>query len=165
VNESAQRQLDALGEVHAELERAGVDYVLFGGWAVDFHAGKVTRAHDDVDIAVWLTDRERITSLLERHGWRHAPEPDEDGGTGYERHGVRLELTFLLLVDGVVSIPLRDGAVAWPDALRAEVLELDGVTPRVQALDVLRRTKSRAREDEADATKDRADYAALERLS
>ena len=29
---------------------------LRGGWAVDLHAGAVTREHDDIDIAVWLDD-------------------------------------------------------------------------------------------------------------
>jgi aminoglycoside-2''-adenylyltransferase len=144
--------------------QAGVDYRLFGGWAVDFHAGWVTRVHDDVDIAVWLADRDRIAELLARDGWTHAPEPDEDGGTGYKRDGVRLELTFLVLEDGAVKIPLRAGRVAWPDAARDELVTLEGVTARVQPLDVLRRTKASPREDEGDATKDRADLATLERL-
>ena len=44
--------------------RAGIAYWLFGGWAVDFHAGRITRLHDDVDIAVWLEDVPRIVELL-----------------------------------------------------------------------------------------------------
>jgi hypothetical protein len=52
-----------------------------------------------VDIAVWLQEHERIAELLAADGWKHAPEEDEDGGTGYERGGVRLELTFLVRDD------------------------------------------------------------------
>src|SRR5207244_9893525 len=89
-------QLSALGRLDALFEEARIAYWLFGGWAVDFHAGSVTRAHDDVDVAVWLEDLPRITALLEADGWRHAPSEDEDGGTGYERGAVRLELTFLV---------------------------------------------------------------------
>ena len=79
----AQEQLAALAEIGELLDEAGLDYWLFGGWAVDFHLGAVTREHDDVDFAVWLHDAEAIASLLETHAWRHNPYPDEDGGTGY----------------------------------------------------------------------------------
>ena len=40
-------------------------------WAVDFHAGKVTRPHDDLDVAVWSHDGERAHELLTAAGWRH----------------------------------------------------------------------------------------------
>jgi hypothetical protein len=80
---SDQEQLSSLAETHELFTRSGVDYWLFGGWAVDFHVGSITRSHDDIDIAVWLDDHERIDGLLEAEGWRHAPKPGEDGGTGY----------------------------------------------------------------------------------
>ena len=75
-------QLSALGEITAQLDREQVAYWLFGGWGVDFHAGRITRLHDDVDLAVWLDDVPRIVELLAGGRWAHAPEPDEDGGTG-----------------------------------------------------------------------------------
>src|SRR5215472_14582814 len=101
-------QLAALASVIEALTDRGIDYWLFGGWAVDFYAGKVTRPHDDVDLAVWLEDHDHVAELLASGGWKHAPHPEEDGGTGYERGAVRLELTFLLRGDdGAVLIPLR----------------------------------------------------------
>ena len=45
-------QLAALEELHRLLERHRIEYWLFGGWAVDFHTGTVTRPHDDLDMAV-----------------------------------------------------------------------------------------------------------------
>jgi hypothetical protein len=57
------QQLAALEELHRLLERHRIEYWLFGGWAVDFHAGTVTRAHDDLDLAVWLEDYDRIVAL------------------------------------------------------------------------------------------------------
>jgi hypothetical protein len=157
-------QLAALGEVGTALERERIAYWLFGGWAVDFYVGSVTRAHDDVDIAVWLDCVPRIAALLEASGWHHAPEEDEDGGTGYERGGVRLELTFLVRDgDGRICIPLRSGLVPWSDGSFGEdVRELDGVHARVIALAALKRGKSVPRDDPDDAGKDRTDY---ERLS
>jgi Aminoglycoside-2''-adenylyltransferase len=156
-------QLVALASVHELLDLHGIDYWLFGGWAVDFYVGSVTRLHDDVDIAVWLVDHERIAALLVADGWMHAPEPDEDGGTGYERNGVRLELTFLVRdPDGTVFIPLRSGRAVWsPEAFGQDVLTLNGVRARVIDRDVLARGKARTRDDSADAAKDVADFAAL----
>jgi hypothetical protein len=131
------------------LTREGIGYWLFGGWAVDFYAGRVTRAHDDLDIAVSLGDHERIAALLGADGWAHAPEPDEEGGIGYERRGVRLELTF------IEQVPFS------PDAFADDRRELDGVTARLMSLTALERGKLRPREDPGEREKDEADAATL----
>jgi predicted nucleotidyltransferase len=158
------RQLSALARVTHRLEEAGIEYWLFGGWAVDFHVGSVTRPHDDVDLAVWLADVPRIADLLEADGWRHAPDEDEDGGTGYERDGVRLELTYLVREGDAVFTPLREGRGTWSEeALGSDVAELEGVRARLVALEALRRGKSQPRDDPADAAKDRADFERLTR--
>jgi hypothetical protein len=101
--------------------------------------------------------------LLEADGWRHAPEPDEDGGTGYERDSVRLELTYRVRgADGVVAIPLRAGPVSWATGALAPVqMELAGVRASVITLEALARDKARPREDPDDAAKDRADAGVL----
>jgi hypothetical protein len=160
------RQLSALAEVGELFERAGVDYWLFGGWAVDFYAGRITREHDDVDVAIWRTDLPRIAQMLQSAGWRHSPETDEDGGTGYERGGVRLELTYLVRDDsGVVSIPLRSGLAHWPaDALTTGTAELHGVHARVIALESLAHGKARGRDEPEDAAKDATDAGVLAQL-
>ena len=139
---------------------------MFGGWAVDFYAGAVTRAHDDVDLAVWLDDVPRISAFLQAEGWRHAPSADDDGGTGYERNGVRLELTYLVPDgDGRVFIPLRSGQALWSDATPpSENVELLGVRARVLGLQALTRGKASPRDDLQDAAKDRADFTVLSRL-
>jgi hypothetical protein len=166
LEERAALQLAALADVSARLQQASIDYWLFGGWAVDFYVGSVTRAHDDVDLAVWVTDAARIASLLLETGWRHAPLAGEDGGTGFERAGVRLELTYLVLDDGRTCIPLQSGAVEWPgaDGLADDVGELRGVRSRLIGLAALLQGKSAPRDDPEDAVKDRADFRHLSRL-
>ncbi len=161
-----EQQLAAIAEVDRLLGPEGIEYWLFGGWAVDFHADSVTRRHDDVDLAVWLTDLGRITELLERHGRRHAPDEDEDGGTGFERAEVRLELTYLVRAeDGAAYTPLRQGRAPWSrDALTDDIRELLSIRSRVVGLGALARGKSRPRDDPDDAAKDRADFAVLGRL-
>jgi aminoglycoside-2''-adenylyltransferase len=148
------------------LAAASQEYWLFGGWAVDFHAGRITRPHGDVDVAVWLADVPRIAAVLGDAGWRHAPDPEEDGGTGYERGGVRLELTYLVRrADGSVVTPLRDFEATWPDgAFGAETRELEGIRARLVSLDALASGKSSARDDPDDAAKDRADFDVLSGL-
>jgi hypothetical protein len=165
VSEDPGAQLTALADVSGQLAGAGIDHWLFGGWAVDFYAGSVTRPHFDVDLAVWLADLPRIEALLARGGWRHEPLPDEDGGTGYERGAVRLELTFLVRDGDRVVIPLRRGPVPWPDgAFVTEVGELRGVRSPLIAFDALREGKSSPRDDPEDAVKDRADFRRLSDL-
>jgi hypothetical protein len=167
LSESAERQLAALVEIGACLGRGGLDYWLFGGWAVDFHVGAVTRPHSDVDLAVWMHEVEAIHFSLVGIEWQHTPAADEDGGTGYERDGVRVELTYLVSGDaGEVFIALRDQNVLWSERpLGNEVLGLHGARARVIPLELLRRGKSRPREDSGEAEIDRADFDALSRLA
>jgi hypothetical protein len=162
---TASDQLAALAGLHHLLERHGVAYWLFGGWAVDFHAGRVTRAHGDLDIAVWWEDRGRLAALLEGEAWVHAPEPGEDGYTRYARGAVRLEVAFLARDErGRVYTPLRDGRGEWPDdAFGDDVAELRRVRARVIGLGALIADKSVAREDPSTAAKDRADVLSLDR--
>ena len=161
--ERATLQLAAVADIARMLDHEGIEYWLFGGWGVDFHRGEVTREHDDVDFAVWLDDVARIGGLLAGDGWTHVPSPDDNGGTGYARGGVRFELTSLVRDDdGAVVIPLRNGSGAWlDDAWDADVRELDGVRARVVMLDALTRSKSNSRDDASDAAKDEADAAVL----
>jgi hypothetical protein len=165
MDELASNQLAALAWVDDVFERAGIAYWLFGGWAVDFYAGSVTRAHDDLDIAVWQDDLPRIGRLLEADGWRHVPSPDDDGGTGWEQGAVRLELTYLVRDgDGSICTPLRSGRASWsPEALADDVRVLLAVRSHVVGLAALTRGKATARDDPEEAAKDRADYDVLSR--
>lgn len=166
MDELASRQLAALARLDAQFERAGIAYWLFGGWAVDFYAGMVTRVHDDVDIAIWLKDVPLLAEVLEADDWRHAPSKDDDGGTGYERGAVRLELTYLVRGgDGRIFTPLRHRLAPWSeDAFADDICMLLGVRSRVVSLGALIRGKSSPRDDPEDAAKDRADLAVLSRL-
>ncbi len=162
----ADGQLAALADIAGRLEEERIGYWLFGGWAVDFYAGRVTRPHDDVDLAVWLDDVPRIDEVLESSGWEHAPEADEDGGTGYERSRVRVELTYLVRKpDGAVVIPLRSFEARWPDrTFGDDVRTLRGVSARVVSLSTLAQGKARGRDDAEGAAKDRVDSNVLSSL-
>ena len=164
--ESATGQLVAIRDVHRVFDAARLDYWLFGGWAVDFYVGRVTRPHGDIDIAVWHSDFDRIAALLAQEGWVHVPSPEDDGGTGFVRGDVRLEPTFLVRGDdGLVCILLNEGTVPWDQGgFGAEVRQLEGVTARIMGLEQLTVGKSVPRENSEDAVKDRLDFKRLSRL-
>jgi hypothetical protein len=155
--------LAALAELDSLLRRHDVPYWLFGGWAVDFHAGRVTRDHADIDIAIYSADRARLAAILRDHGWVHRPEVGEDGYTCYERKQIRLEVAFLARgEDGQVYTPLETGRGEWPaDSFGDEVAQLRGVRVHVVSCASLIVDKSIVRSDGVTAAKDRADLAAL----
>jgi len=164
---TATEQLAALARLNGVLGKHGIRYWLFGGWAVDFHAGSVTRSHDDLDIAVWSNDRERIAELLATDGWQHTPQEGEDGYTAYTRGTVRLELAFLARDQGgTIYTPLREGRASWPEAaFEGDVAELLGVCACVITLAALKSEKSQERDDPVVAAKDSADVATLSRVT
>jgi hypothetical protein len=155
--------LAVLAELVALLRHHEVAYWLFGGWAVDFHAGRVTREHGDIDIAIWASDRTRVDALLREGDWAHRPEFGEDGSTCYERNGIRLEVAFLASDErGQVYTPLSGGRGEWPShSFGNEVAQLHGVQARVVGRDSLIADKSIVRSDSVTAAKDRADIMTL----
>jgi hypothetical protein len=160
-------QLAALAELHQLFESHGVAYWLFGGWAVDFHAGVETRTHEDIDIAVWSHDSTRLATLLDGLAWTHRLDANEDGYTCYERDGVRLEVAFLARDEnGSVYTPLGSGRGEWPpETFGSDVVELLGVSVHVIRVRALIADKMVVRDDPLVTAKDRADLASLGRSS
>ena len=160
---AAVEQLKGLATLGDIMDRHGLDYWLFGGWAVDFWLGKVTRAHDDVDLAVWRNDYEVIRRVLALAGWRYAPVDNEAIGASFRSGAVLAELTFVVSDDSrMMFIPFPDQPVLWSAVpFGSDRRELRGVSCRTIPLAVLKAGKSVPRADPADAAKDRADFEAL----
>jgi Aminoglycoside-2''-adenylyltransferase len=146
----AEDQLSVLSHLDELFRHHGIEYWLFGGWAVDFHAGEVTRTHDDLDLAVWSHDGERVRELLTSGDWRHTPE---EGYSVYELEDLRLEVAFL------------DHGEWPPNSFEDDVAEVAGVRASVVSLSSLRADKAVVRDDESVAAKDRADSVTLARLA
>jgi hypothetical protein len=163
VGAGADAQLRTIGWLHAVFMLQHIEYWLFGGWAVDFHLGRITRDHADIDVAVWTADLGRIGSLLAAAGWEPAATADDDGYTAYERGETRLELAFLARDErGVIYTPLEDGRGEWPaGSFGDEQAEVEGVQARAVGLTSLIEDKSGPRLDPAAAAKDHADVALL----
>jgi len=166
VHPGAEDQLAAIASLSRALDHEAIDYWLFGGWAVDFWVGRVTREHDDIDVAAWRRDYAAIGTALQTVGWRHTPVPDEVVGTRYQWGKAQVEFTFMTTDnDGRAVIPLPDHPIVWSaEPLGQERRELGCINSRVIPLALLRAGKSMAREGSAEAAKDRADSHALSSL-
>jgi hypothetical protein len=163
---SGDEQLTAIADLSRVFDRHGVDHWLFGGWAVDFWVGGVTREHDDIDVAAWRRDYDLIGDILRNAGWEHTPVAGEVVGTRYRLRTAEVEFTFVVEDDnGWVVVPLADQPVVWSTEPFGNVRrELLGVSCRTLPLALLAAGKSAPRENPAEAAKDRADYEALARL-
>jgi hypothetical protein len=160
-------QLIAIGHLHGLFARLGVPYWLFGGWAVDFYAGRVTRDHADIDVAVWFSDLDRAKDGLQQEGWEVTADSPQ-GGYLELRHGsLHLDLTYLARDEptGEVYTPLPEGRGTWAEgAFGDDIAELEGIRAHVVRLDSLISDKSEDRSDPVSAMKDRADVAVLNSL-
>ena len=100
---------------------------------------------------------------FEGAGWRYEPVDDEAIGAGFRLGTVLLEFTFAVSdADGQIFIPFPDGPGLWStESFGEQRRELGGVTCRIVPRAFLLAGKAEPREDEPDAAKDRADFAAL----
>jgi aminoglycoside-2''-adenylyltransferase len=152
--------IESLGRL---LDAAKIGYWLFGGWAVDFWVGRVTRTHEDIDVAAWRRDYDAIRKVLIAHGWTHTPTDQDVVGTRYLLNGALVEFTFLEAGHaGEIVIPIPGNRVVFSmesfgDARRT----LRDVTARVIPLSLVREGKARPRPDATEGAKDRADHEAL----
>ncbi len=158
-------QLVAIGGLSSTLNRADIEFWLFGGWAVDFWVGSVTRPHEDIDVAAWRGDYEAIKTVLAGAGWRHAPTPNDVVGTRFRFGAVEAEFTFIESGGNggeEIVIPFPGNPVVWSTLpFGNHRRELNGVPTRVIPLALLRAGKSVPRDGEIEGAKDRADLAAL----
>ena len=58
------------------LEQNGIEVYVDGGWGVDALLGELTRAHEDLDIALPHRFVPLLRELLEARGYKEIPRPD-----------------------------------------------------------------------------------------
>lgn len=135
-------KLDSLAELFAMLEQAGLQFWLAGGWAVDFHAGRITRPHSDVDLVVDHADREELHALLLHAGFKVVEDSEPDAEMIYQRDNFKVDLSFIVeLDDGTVVSP---GWEHWPwppGSFSSGVRQLSGVSCHVVSASTLLTSK------------------------
>lgn len=163
----AQEQLRLIGVISRDLDRARLRYWLIGGWAVDFHLGRVSRPHSDIDFGLDHEDHDRFAAIVARHGFTALPSESPDAVVEYAGPGGHLEVTFLAADDrGRVVTP---GFEHWPypdGAFGTERVEFRGTTAPVMSIAALIDSKQRWQHEigEPPRPHDLADIAALNAL-
>lgn len=129
-------QLDLVAEIAEALGEARIRFWLRGGWALDFHLGRITREHADIDLVTWRRHEHRLRRTLEACGWRPV-RGDEHVGLDLEKRGQEACFTFIerrgdeIVTRGYESWP-------WPPGAFTEVpRSLGGVTCLVMAPEAL----------------------------
>ena len=85
-------QLAALGRLHQEFTASGPVLVVWG-LGRRLHVGRVTRRHDDIDLAVRTADSDRVDTLLLQLGWDVAG--DAAGYRTYRSGNVQLDVAWV----------------------------------------------------------------------
>jgi hypothetical protein len=70
-------QLALIEELSRLLTDEATPHWLFGGWAVDFVVGRVTRPHRDIEFVVWWHDAERLPPILGEHEYEVRAREEE----------------------------------------------------------------------------------------
>ncbi len=163
---TAHEQLAAIASLSTVLDERAIDFWLFGGWAVDFWVGTITRQHDDIDVVAWRGDYDAIEAALDAVGWRHIRSPEDVVGTRYMLGSAEVEFTFVEPdSEGAIVVPIPGHPVVWTnEPFGNERRELLGVTTRTIPLALLKNGKSLPRESDVEGSKDRADFQALAQI-
>lgn len=162
-------QLQHLAELCRVFKVVGVDWWLFGGWAVDFNLGRISRAHDDIEVYVWERDVEAVKDALVSVGYEAPPALHPNEGQPFTKNGEELGVWFLTMDDR--GRPMMRGRWAdWrlPDgAFEQTPLMLGTIEARALSPDALIEMKvnfPRYANDAALREKDQADIALLRSL-
>lgn len=89
------RQLAVIAEVVEVAGEAGAEVWLRGGWAMDFHLGRITRDHEDVDWFAWAADAPRLGPALVARGHRALPGPPPEQQLDLVKDGVESSFAWL----------------------------------------------------------------------
>ena len=146
MNDATATQIALLRAIAAALDSAGLEWWLFGGWAMDFHAGNVTRDHADIEIFSWKHDATAMRRALTLAGFVHPPGglyPDEC--QSFLKAGQEIGVWFIERKDDdAIVTPGRWADWPWvAGAFDEAPLTLEGVTARAMSIEGLLDIKTR----------------------
>jgi hypothetical protein len=114
MDDATRIQLRLLREMRDALDAAGVRWWLYGGWAMDAHAGEVTRDHADIEAFIWLNDADAAREALIAAGFIAWPSTHKDEGQPFTKGGQEAGLTFLIRNEaGEIVTPGRWSDWPW----------------------------------------------------
>lgn len=112
-------------------DSTGADYWLVGGWAMDFHIGRITRPHFDVDFVVRHGERHRLHAFLLAEGFAVIDDSDAEAEINFARGDLRIDVGFVKEAGDMFVQPGWE-AWSWPaSSLEADPVELEGLSVRL----------------------------------
>ncbi len=139
-------QLALIRELARLLGDARVRFWLRGGWALDFHAGQITRDHGDIDLVARFRQRSRIRKLFEENGYRVVQLGDL-ASIHFSKRGQDVALAFIWSDEMARTVRpgsewLAHRGLRWPDdAFTNRCYTLQGIACRVMSIESLIREK------------------------
>jgi len=120
------RQLELIHEFASLAGESGVEWWLRGGWALDFLLGRVTRAHEDIDLFIWAADAPRLLPSLKGKGYEEIGGPPPEQQRNLVKDCEEFHLTLIEENElGVVTAGGRWANFPWPRGM------LDGPIGRI----------------------------------
>lgn len=164
--DSSATQLGVVGYISDLLSKSRIAHWLFGGWAVDFAIGRITRPHDDIEFMIRQEDGGRVDDLLAEAGFTQLALRGED--TIWEVEGQKVELYFLTR-DAAGRVVVAGQWDGWPfaeDAFGSDRGKIGGVSVPTASPRALLEAKLRYRSytGKPSRQKDQADIRLLEQV-
>jgi hypothetical protein len=145
MNAATATQLELLREIASALDAARIEWWLFGGWAMDFHAGRITRDHADIEIFSWKHDAATVRLALENAGFLHPAGLYPDECQSFLKAGQEIGIWFIERNErGEITTPGRWADWPWfAGAFDDPPLEREGIVARAMSVDGLLDIKTR----------------------
>ena len=128
--------MELIRELADVLGRAHIRFWLRGGWALDFHLGRVRPGHADIDLVTNLRHRRRITRLLTEGGFSVVPGYQEPQLV-LERCGEEASFIFVVRQGDDIVVPGYEQWPFTPGAFPEAPLTLAGATCRAVSVEEL----------------------------
>ncbi|MDN5726711.1 MAG: hypothetical protein L0G99_12390 [Propionibacteriales bacterium] len=117
---SAAVQLAAIAELLALADSVRAPVWLRGGWAMDFHLGRVTRPHTDIDWFARTADLPRLLPLLVDAGFDDVTTAAAGQQVDLVRDGVEHGIALINVSTGEAAVTVAGGPFAgepWPEGM------------------------------------------------
>ena len=141
LDETSAIHVAIIAEIARLLTQESVPFWLFGGWAVDFAVGHVTRPHRDIEWVIWGHDSDRVTRLLSARGY--ALRAREEEALTLVTQGIDVEF-YVLVRDahGCIITPGRWAQWPWlPGAFAGAAGRIGEVACPMISIETLLETK------------------------
>ena len=130
-------QFELISEIGSLFHSARIRFWLRGGWAFDFHLGRITRDHGDVDLVARFRQRSRIRRLLEENGYRVARLADL-ASIHFSKRGQDVAIAFIWTDEMSRTVTPGREFWPWPDgAFGDRRYTLDGIACRAMSVESL----------------------------